>query len=277
VCHGDWRVPVRRLRAGAPAAARPGQPVAADMADHAHGPVAKKVMVAVGGQGIDAEVVRLACSMTDAHGKLYGVHIIEVNRSLPLGAEMDEVVERGEKILDEVEQLATEAQLHVEAELVPARDTRPAVPDEANRRRPHYFARLLAELNTTGGKHDAFIKVIIIERIGKALVLITLGVGLLVAGREGWLTQWAASAQQQLNLDTDETIFEQLFFRLLVMIGNFPHMTLLAIGAFAYAVLEGTEGIGLAMRRRWAEYLTVIATGVLIPFEAYEVVHKVTL
>ncbi len=62
---------------------------------------------------------------------------------------------------------------------------------------------------------------IIIERIGKALVLIALGVGLLVAGREGWLTQWAASAQQQLNLDTDETIFEQLFFRLLVMIGNF--------------------------------------------------------
>ena len=149
--------------------------------------------------------------------------------------------------------------------------------DEANRRRPHYFARLLAELNTIGGEHDAFIKVSIIERIGKALILIALGVGLLVAGREGWLTQWAASAQQQLNLDTDETIFEQLFFRLLVMIGNFPHMALLAIGAFAYAVLEGTEGIGLAMRRRWAEYLTVIATGVLIPFEAYEVVHKVTL
>jgi len=151
------------------------------------------------------------------------------------------------------------------------------VTDEATRRRPHYFARLLAELNSIGGEHDVFIKVIIVERVGKALVLIALGIGLLVAGRQGWLTQWAVSAQQQLNLDTDETIIEQVFFRLLVLIGNFPHMTLLAIGAFAYALLEGTEGIGLAMRRRWAEYLTVIATGVLIPFEAYEVVHKVTL
>ncbi len=149
--------------------------------------------------------------------------------------------------------------------------------DEATRRRPHYFARLLAELNSIGGEHDVFIKVIIVERVGKALVLIALGIGLLVAGRQGWLTQWAVSAQQQLNLDTDETIIEQVFFRLLVMIGNFPHMSLLAIGAFAYSLLEGTEGIGLAMRRRWAEYLTVIATGVLIPFEAYEVVHKVTL
>ncbi|TMF01380.1 MAG: universal stress protein [Chloroflexi bacterium] len=131
VWYGCRRIHVRRLRSGAPAAARPGQ-LAADMADHhSHGPVAKRVMVAVGGQGIDAEVVRLACSMTDAHGKLYGVHIIEVNRSLPLGAVMDEVVERGEKILDEVEQLATEAQLNVETELVQARDTGPALVDEA--------------------------------------------------------------------------------------------------------------------------------------------------
>lgn len=100
--------------------------------DHSHGPIAKKVMVAVGGQGIDPEVVRLACGMTDKHGgKLYGVHIIEVNRSLPLGAVMDEVVERGEKILDEVEQLATEAQINVETELVQARDTGPALVDEA--------------------------------------------------------------------------------------------------------------------------------------------------
>src|SRR2546429_3926924 len=102
------------------------------MVDHSHDPTAKKVLVAVGGQGIDAETVRLACRMTDPHGgKLYGVHIIEVNRSLPLGAVMDEVVERAEKILDEVEQLATEAQLAVETELVQARDTGPALVDEA--------------------------------------------------------------------------------------------------------------------------------------------------
>src|SRR5438874_12852358 len=102
------------------------------MVDHSHDPTAKKVLVAVGGQGIDAETVRLACSMTEAHGgKIYGVHVIEVNRSLPLGAVMDEVVERGEKILDEVEQLATEAQLNVETELVQARDTGPALVGEA--------------------------------------------------------------------------------------------------------------------------------------------------
>ena len=65
------------------------------MTDHSHAPTGKKVLVAVGGQGIDAETVRLACRMTDPHGgRIYGVHIIEVNRSLPLGAVLDEVVER---------------------------------------------------------------------------------------------------------------------------------------------------------------------------------------
>src|ERR1700694_4911999 len=77
-------------------------------ADHSHSTTSQKVLVAVGGQGIDAETVRLACRMTDPHGgRLYGVHIIEVNRSLPLGAVLDEVVERGAQILDEVGQLPT--------------------------------------------------------------------------------------------------------------------------------------------------------------------------
>lgn len=128
-----------------------------------------------------------------------------------------------------------------------------------------------------GGEHDAFIKVIIVERVAKSVVLIALGVGLLVAGERGWLTQVAQYAQEQLNLDSDANVIEQLFYRAIMLVTGLSHTTLIAIGAFAYAVLEGTEGVGLAMRRRWAEYLTVLATAALIPFEAYEVIHKVTL
>ena len=128
-----------------------------------------------------------------------------------------------------------------------------------------------------GGEHDAFIKVIIVERIAKAIVLIALAIGLLFAGRTGLLTQWADYAQDQLNLNAGQGLIMQLLFRLMSYIGNFTHTTALAIGAIAYALLEGTEGVGLAMRRRWAEYLTVFATGFLIPYEAYEVVHRITL
>jgi uncharacterized membrane protein (DUF2068 family) len=141
----------------------------------------------------------------------------------------------------------------------------------------HYLRRFWAELGRIGGEHDAFIKVIIVERIVKAVVLIALAIGLLVAGEKGLLTTWAKYAQEELNLGAGHGVIIQLLLHLLFLVGSFNHVTVLAIGAIAYALLEGTEGVGLAMRRRWAEYLTVIATGILIPYEAYEVVHRPTL
>ncbi|HSP09171.1 MAG TPA: DUF2127 domain-containing protein [Candidatus Dormibacteraeota bacterium] len=145
------------------------------------------------------------------------------------------------------------------------------------RPRPHYFRRLWAELGRIGGEHDAFIKVIIVERIVKSTVLIALAIGLIDAGEDGRLAGWAAYAQDQLNLNVGHNLIIQILLKLLLAIGNLSHVNLLAIGAIVYALLEGTEGVGLALRRRWAEYLTVIATGILVPYEAYEVVRHPSL
>ena len=139
--------------------------------------------------------------------------------------------------------------------------------------RRHYLARLWTELGRMGGEHDAFIKVIIVERIVKSTVLVVLAIALLVAGNEGWIHTWADYAENQLNLNVGRGIIMQLVLRAVDYIAHFNHITLVAISALAYAGLEGTEGVGLAMRRRWAEYLTVIATGVLIPYELYEVIR----
>jgi uncharacterized membrane protein (DUF2068 family) len=45
------------------------------------------------------------------------------------------------------------------------------------------------------------------------------------------------------------------------------------LALLAYAVLEGIEAIGLWFTRRWAEYLTFIATTILLPLEIYEIIH----
>ncbi len=45
---------------------------------------------------------------------------------------------------------------------------------------------------------------------------------------------------------------------------------LLATATFLYASLFVVEGVGLWRGRYWAEWLTVIATSSLIPFEIYE-------
>ena len=47
----------------------------------------------------------------------------------------------------------------------------------------------------------------------------------------------------------------------------------LSFGTFFYAALLLTEGIGLALGKRWAEYFTIIATSSFIPLEIYEIFH----
>jgi uncharacterized membrane protein (DUF2068 family) len=48
------------------------------------------------------------------------------------------------------------------------------------------------------------------------------------------------------------------------------------IALLGYAVLEGVEAIGLWYGKRWAEYLTFIATVVFLPFEIYELTERVS-
>lgn len=47
--------------------------------------------------------------------------------------------------------------------------------------------------------------------------------------------------------------------------------------ALTYAVIEWTEAIGLWKERRWAEYLTVLATAGFLPLEVHELINKVTV
>jgi uncharacterized membrane protein (DUF2068 family) len=42
----------------------------------------------------------------------------------------------------------------------------------------------------------------------------------------------------------------------------------------AYAAVFATEGIGLWMQQRWAEWLTTIITASLIPLEVWEMLHR---
>ena len=55
--------------------------------------------------------------------------------------------------------------------------------------------------------------------------------------------------------------------------------TLREVGAalLGYGILEGIEAVGLWFAKRWAEYLTFIATTLLLPLEIYEIIHRGTV
>jgi len=57
---------------------------------------------------------------------------------------------------------------------------------------------------------------------------------------------------------------------------NTSHLRLFGVLLAGYALLEGVEAIGLWIGRRWAEYLTFIATAVLLAPEVYELSHRLS-
>ncbi len=50
----------------------------------------------------------------------------------------------------------------------------------------------------------------------------------------------------------------------------------LSVGTFFYSALFLLEGTGLAMAKRWAEYLTIVTTASLMPLELYEIYVHLT-
>ena len=57
---------------------------------------------------------------------------------------------------------------------------------------------------------------------------------------------------------------------------NIKNLYLVGAAIAAYALLEGIEAIGLWFAKRWAEYLTFVATIVFVPYEISELIKGVT-
>jgi uncharacterized membrane protein (DUF2068 family) len=53
-------------------------------------------------------------------------------------------------------------------------------------------------------------------------------------------------------------------------------LRVVAITAAVYCLLEATEAVGLWKERRWAEYLTAVATAGFLPFEIFELTRRVS-
>ena len=82
--------------------------------------------------------------------------------------------------------------------------------------------------------------------------------------------RWVA----HLHLDTDNRYVDRALGKLLSL--DDRRLKVISAGTFFYSALLLTEGTGLLLRRRWAEYFTVIVTGSFIPLELYELSRHVS-
>jgi nucleotide-binding universal stress UspA family protein len=100
-----------------------------------HKPTYKRVVVALNGGPSDARIVRLAAETTrENKAELIAVHVVEIDWTLPLDADIAGRSETVQRVLDMAETVAESAKLRLEPVLLQARDVGAAIVDEAAER-----------------------------------------------------------------------------------------------------------------------------------------------
>jgi uncharacterized membrane protein (DUF2068 family) len=124
----------------------------------------------------------------------------------------------------------------------------------------------------TRARRDRGLELIAAFKLLKALLLLLAAAGafsLLRPDTAARVREWLAA----LTMGRGQRLVE----RALGLVASPTRIRELGIATVAYGLLFATEGVGLWLEKRWAEWLTIIATGSFIPFEVYELVRRVTL
>jgi len=95
-------------------------------------PVFRRAVIALSGGPTDKTIVRLALDATrQSHAELIAVHVVELDWTQPLDADVAERSEEAQRVLDAAEALVEAAHGRMESVLVQARDVGAAIVDEA--------------------------------------------------------------------------------------------------------------------------------------------------
>ena len=120
---------------------------------------------------------------------------------------------------------------------------------------------------------SGLIRLIAIFKLLKASLLIVVGVGalnLLHKDVAGAVEQWV----ELLRLDPNNHYIDFVLEKASNLTPD--KIKQLGLGSMIYAGLFLTEGIGLWLEKRWAEWLIVVITSSLIPIEIYEIYRHPT-
>jgi uncharacterized membrane protein (DUF2068 family) len=115
--------------------------------------------------------------------------------------------------------------------------------------------------------HGRGVRLIAAFKLLKGFALLAVGIGALRLLH----TNVAAMLEHWINVfrvDPNSHFINLLLEKLSIL--DDRRLKELSVGTFVYSAIFFTEGIGLALRKRWAEYFTIITTSSLLPLEIYE-------
>jgi uncharacterized membrane protein (DUF2068 family) len=134
---------------------------------------------------------------------------------------------------------------------------------------PEHVPAILQE-----GRRDRYLKIIALFKILKGLLLFVLGFSLLfLNSRPAWLDQISDWADDQILLHHSKPI-HFLLSKLQDVLAGGGALRATGLLALFYCAVLFTEGFGVYFQKRWAEWLMICATGMLIPVEIRHLWHR---
>ena len=118
--------------------------------------------------------------------------------------------------------------------------------------------------------HSRGLMLIAAFKLLKGVVLLGVGIGalrLLHQDVAGLVDHWVNA----FRVDPHNRYIHWLLAKLPMV--NDRKLKELSVGTFIYSAIFLTEGTGLAFRKRWAEYFTIITTASFLPLEVYELIR----
>jgi len=121
---------------------------------------------------------------------------------------------------------------------------------------------------------DRLLPWIAAERAFRAVVLIAVGIVLVTHPHADWGSEIARLAEK-LGQDPKHNWIKRIIDKLSRIHAN--EDLVFGVAGLTYGLLEGVEAYGLWNRRRWGEWLTVLATSLLFIPELWELTKSASL
>jgi uncharacterized membrane protein (DUF2068 family) len=118
---------------------------------------------------------------------------------------------------------------------------------------------------------DFVLRLIAFYKLAKAALFFALGFGFLQLMHQD-VAQFLNDYVIEYHIDPENRLLHRLLKWMLDHASSLTdhRIAFISFGAFFYATIFAAEGIGLYLRKHWAEYMVLISTGSLLPIEFYE-------
>ena len=144
----------------------------------------------------------------------------------------------------------------------------------------------MSEARQTAGKRHTkmfeehyrvrYLKIIAVFKILKGLFLLSLGVSLIfLNSRTRWMDSISDWATDELLVVHSKTLHYLLNQLQRALTGG--HLRATGVLSLVYSGVLFTEGIGVYLQKRWAEFLMISATSALIPLEIHHLFVRRTV